>query len=673
MKNERVRLVLLSFLMLFLELALIRWAGANVVYLSYFSNFLLLGSFLGIGIGFLRGGERRPLFPYAPPMLAVLVLLISILPVEISRSGSDYIFFGSFYKSGLPSWVMLPALFLGSAAVMAAVADGVARSFRRFPPLEAYRLDILGSIAGIAGFTILSFTGAPPAVWGAAVAALFAILLTRFRLLQVVSLVVVVGALTLESMAATDLWSPYYRVSAARQLVGDDPAVDVKVNGIPHQSVQPTAHRRLREAMYFLPYERISEKDLRDVLVIGAGTGSDVAIALDEGARRVDAVEIDPLLYRLGKAVHPDAPYDDPRVTVHIDDGRAFLERSDRRYDLILFALPDSLTLVSGQSSLRLESYLFTKEALEAARERLKPDGAFSMYNYYREPWLIDRLALTLNEVFDQPPCLDAAGGEAGMAVLTASNAPAALRCAGVWSPSSNYVPPPATDDYPFLYLRHRSIPSLYLVTIALIVLLSLIAVRGAAGRLRPFVGYADLFLMGAAFLLLETKSVVQFALLFGTTWVVNSLVFGGILLSVYAAVEVSRRIEFSSTRALQAALVASIAIAWVVPQKQLLQLPVSGRFAAAAALAFAPVFLANLIFAQRFKTVASSTAAFGANLLGAMAGGLVEYASLMVGYRSLLLVVGGLYIGAFIVSGRYASVAHLRARLAGRPIPAAP
>ena len=50
------RLVVASGLMLFVELALIRWTGANVLHLSYFSNFVLLGSFLGIGLGFLRSG-----------------------------------------------------------------------------------------------------------------------------------------------------------------------------------------------------------------------------------------------------------------------------------------------------------------------------------------------------------------------------------------------------------------------------------------------------------------------------------------------------------------------------------------------------------------------------------------------------------------------------------------
>src|SRR5216117_2959770 len=122
---------------------------------------------------------------------------------------------------------------------------------------------------------------------------------------------------------------------------------------------------------------------------------------------------------------------------------------------------------------------------------------------------------------------------------------------------------------------------------------------------------------MGAAFLLLETKNVVQFALLFGTTWFVNSLVFAGVLLSVYAAVEVARRLRLRRPLALYGALLAALVVAWLVPQRWLLDLAAAPRFAAATALAFAPIFLANLVFAQRFRSVGSSTIAFGSNLLG--------------------------------------------------------
>jgi SAM-dependent methyltransferase len=406
---------------------------------------------------------------------------------------------------------------------------------------------------------------------------------------------------------------------------------------------------------YAYPYSHLLGDGPGDVLIVGAGSGNDVALALLRGADHVDAVEIDPAVQRLGARSHPEAPYQDPRVTVHIDDGRAFLERTDERYDLILFALPDSLTLVSGQGGLRLESYLFTREAMESVLEHLRPEGVFSMYNYYR-PDTFERYATTLTAVFGHAPCLD--GGSLGnnarsQSVLTVSREANGIACDTPWVQGGT-VPEPATDDHPFPYLRERTIPASYAIALALVLLASFGLVRSGAGRpLRQMRPYLDLFLMGAAFLLLETKSVVQFALLFGTTWFVNSLVFAGILLSVLAAVEVARRVDLPRPAVLFAGLLVALVVAWAVPPSALLSLATVPRFAAATGLAFAPVFLANLIFAQRFKDVGASTVAFGANLLGAMVGGVMEYASLIVGYRALLLLVGALYLCAFLTEPR--------------------
>jgi hypothetical protein len=96
------------------------------------------------------------------------------------------------------------------------------------------------------------------------------------------------------------------------------------------------------------------------------------------------------------------------------------------------------------------------------------------------------------------------------------------------------------------------------------------------------------------------------------------------------------------------------LAVAWVIPQPSLLNLSLPVRFLAATVIAFAPIFLANLVFAQRFKDVGSSTVAFGANLLGAMAGGALEYLALLQGYRFLLIVVAGLYGLAFLSGHRH-------------------
>ncbi len=646
--------------MLFVELALIRWTGSNILYLSYFSNFVLLASFLGIGLGFLRARARVTLFPLAPVALALLVGFVLIFPVQIDRSGSDLIYFGAgTTRSGLPTWLTLPIVFVAVATVMAMIAEGVARAFIAFEPLEAYRLDLLGSLAGIAAFSLLSLTGAPPLAWGVITTLAFAVLYRRaMMLLQGVAMVALLFMLGLESIAPADSWSPYYKV---RLRPGESGAINVFVNGISHQTIESIEQLRRLLPLYFLPYERARAVP-QEVLIIGAGTGNDVAIALAEQARHVDAVEIDPRLYQLGVQLHPDQPYGDLRVSAHIDDGRAFLEQTDQRYDLILFALPDSLTLVAGQSSLRLESYLFTEEAMRQARRHLKPGGVFGEYNYYRERWLVDRLALTLQRVYGHPPCVDSVGQVGGLILLTASVDPSAVRCQTTWGPAAGVVPEPASDDYPFVYLRNRIVPGFYLLTVALILLAAAASVRLTAGPMRPMTAYADLALMGAAFLLLETKNVVQFALLFGTTWFVNALVFMAILLSVLAAVEVARRVPLGRPRRLYLALLASLALAWAVPPHLLLALPLLLRFALAGLVAFIPIFIANLVFAQRFRAVGSSNVAFGANLLGAMVGGVLEYSSLMLGYRALLVVIAALYGAAFVVGRRHIAAASLPA-----------
>ena len=648
-----LQLVMLSFLMLFVELALIRWSGALVIYLSYFSNFVLLGSFLGIGIGFLRARSRVNLFPWTPVALALLIGFVRVFPVQVNRAGTQLLFFGygTFHASGPPTWVTLPVVFLAVAAVMAMIGEGVARTFITFGPLDAYRLDIGGSLAGIAAFSLLSFLDAKPVVWAIIVAVVMLLLYgRRTGLLQVVAVIALVLLLWSESLSSTDIWSPYYRISVSK-FGGDEYAISV--NGIPHQNIIPVSKLA---RVYSLPYQHDPGNPLNNVLIIGAGTGDDVANALHEGARHIDAVEIDPQLYQLGKKLNPDHPYQNPRVTVHINDGRAFLEQTHTKYDMILFALPDSLTLVAGQSSLRLESYLFTLQAVQAAKARLNPgDGMFAMYNYYRTDWLRDRLANTQDVAFGHTPCVDDEGFSLSMISDTIN--PSALHCGTVWHRPADVVPP-ATDDHPFVYLQGNSIPWLYRITLGLILLASILLVRPAAGPYRRMRGYVDLFFMGAAFMLLETKNIVQFALLFGTTWFVNALVTAGVLVAVFAAVEVSRHVVIRRPALLYAALLAALIVAWAVPPSSLLSLSPLPRFFTAVIIAFAPIFLANMVFAQRFRGTEDTGTAFGANLLGAMVGGVLEYASLIVGYRWLLVFVALLYGLAFLTGWRHLRIA---------------
>lgn len=642
-----VRLVLASALMLFLELVLIRWLGANVVHLGYFTNFVLLGSFLGIGLGFVRAGRKPEPARWPAAVLLVMTAAVFVFPVGINRTDSDVLYFTNVEVTGPPMWLSLPLLFVAVAAVLVGPAELVAREFKKLTPLTAYRWDLVGSLLGIAAFTGLAFTGVGSGVWGAVVAILWLTLSgPRPSVVTSASLIAFAVILIVEVSAVGLSWSPYSKLTLEELPTG----VLVSANGVPHQAIQNIETKLSNEPQYGLPYARVAGDPVGDVLIVGAGTGNDVAIALEKGAASVTAVEIDPRLLELGRELHPDQPYGDSRVTTVVGDGRAFLERTDKSFDLILFALPDSLTLVNGAGGVRLESYLFTQEAMDAARERLTPTGGFAMYNYYREDWLIDRLANTVGTAFGHPPCVDRVGDFLGQAVISAAVDEGRQGCA---ERATYATVSPVHDDRPFLYVRDAAVPPFYLWAVASILLISLAAVRVVGGPMRGMRAYGDLFFMGAAFLLLETKSVTTFALLFGTTWVVNAVVFGGVLVVVLLAVEVTRRFRTPALPALYALLAVSLAVAYAVPNAWILQLPVGPRGLLAIALAFAPVFFANLAFAKRFAETADSTTAFATNILGAMVGGCLEYLALMVGYRNLLVVAGLLYLAAFLLRPR--------------------
>jgi hypothetical protein len=320
--------------------------------------------------------------------------------------------------------------------------------------------------------------------------------------------------------------------------------------------------------------------------------------------------------------------------------------------------LPDSLTLVSGASALRLESYLFTEEAIQSAREHLAPGGAFSMYNFYREQWLVDRLGNTLATTFGHSPCLLSSPEAISLAVFVVGATPADQRCETTWAPTGT-PPEPSTDDRPFLYVAEDTgflgIPTIYLAAIGLIMLFSVLAIglAGGVSQARTMWQYRDLFLLGVAFLLLETKNVTGFALYFGTTWLVNALVFAGVLVAVLAAIEITRRFRTPPLRIMYVVLFGGLALAWLVPTSWVLSLPVPVRLVVAIVLAFLPIMAANIIFAKRFESSAHPVTAFGTNLLGAMIGGCLEYAALATGYRWLLVICACLYLAAYLIMPR--------------------
>src|SRR5438034_6045288 len=125
---------------------------------------------------------------------------------------------------------------------------------------------------------------------------------------------------------------------------------------------------------YNLPF-RLANRPEESILILCGGTGNDDAVALRNGAHRVDVVEIDPVIAELGKDLHADRPYQSQSVRLFVDDARSFLERNTSNYDLVIFATLDSHTDFSSLSSLRLDTYVFTVESFQQVAENINQGG----------------------------------------------------------------------------------------------------------------------------------------------------------------------------------------------------------------------------------------------------------------------------------------------------------
>jgi spermidine synthase len=671
-----VRVFLASFLVLFLEVALIRWMPAHVRLLSYFSNFILLATFLGIGIGCLLAPARLRLFAAFPLLQLVVVGIVYFFRLEVAVGSSGDIFFSSGTAQKqvvVESTLLLPVLFVIVAALFATIAQRMAREMSTLPPLRAYTLNILGSLAGVVAFAVMSWRELSPTYWfGIAFAT--ALALIAFELpktasgISRASINVVLLAFTLvmvHRVSGGAIWSPYYKIT----VVNRGAETIVEVNNIFHQSMAPVEQK---EYFYQWPYMAFGNT-FKNVLILGAGSGTDVAAALRHGVSHVDAVEIDPAIIRLGRRWHPDRPYFDPRVTIINDDARHYLRTTTKKYDLVVFALIDSLTLQSSFSGVRLESYMFTEESFREVRDHLADDGVLVIYNYFRERWLVDRLANTAAVAFGEDPYIHVHEARAYLGILMAGprlhqlTAPLAVpEIVTAFNQSHAPSPPrelqrdpsiePATDDWPFLYMRDRHFPSHYAAVIAMILVVSAIAVfatlrgqahstgSGQAGRWSW-----QFFLLGAGFMLLETKSIIQFALLWGSTWVVASLAIASVLTMALVANFVVAHREIKRPELIGVILVALLLLNYAIPIGRITFESRALESLFYAVLEFSPIFCAGLLFGSAIQRSTSVARDYGTNLLGAMVGGAAEYMSLVTGFRMLLLVIAVCYIGAVL------------------------
>src|SRR6266571_4922192 len=664
--DPRVRIFLLSFAMLFFELLCIRWIPSYVRYLSYFNNFILLASFLGIGLGMLAARRQRFWFPPFPLLVLLLVYVVASNKFELHIRSIQVLYYGaSEVRSGAENYMALPIIFGMVVLCFIPLSRSFGQLFTQVKPLTAYTYDIIGSLAGIASFATMSYFSLPPLVWFS-VLGLAVLLLSAKRTVLFAAAVMGVCLLEVGQLQAGAYWSPYYKI-LLQPAVPNGYIVDVN-NAGGHQTMTDWHYK---EPFYQLVYKTFG-KTFHHALIIGAGSGSDVAIAEAYGVDSITAVEIDPTIQKLGAQFNPNHSYQDPRVHVVIDDGRNFLQNTTEKYDLIIFALPDSLTLTSSNTSLRLESFLLTQDSFKTARSRLTSNGVMVMYNYYRESWLVEKLADMAGHAFNnQQPLVTTYAGWGRAAVIMEGPRLATIP-QGVYgtyvehTPTGNgklqvlgqgYYPltnaTPATDDWPFLYLVDRSFPLLYVAGLAMVAIFAVGGVLIFAPRkvLRRFDWH--MFFLGVAFMLLEVKSLTTFSLLFGSTWLVNSLVFFAILTSVFLAILVNRRFKIKHIGLFYVLLFGILILNIVLPPETLLLGNLVARYLLASALAFAPVFLANIIFTNSFRDSEAADIAFASNLLGIMVGGGLEYFSMLFGYRLLLVLVIVFYTLAFLLRHR--------------------
>ncbi len=715
-RRERFELFFVSALVLFLELACIRWFPAHILFLSYFTNAVLLACFLGMSVGCWSAGRSRDLIQSTP---AVLCLSVTSAVLAEHFQSSDFFghwvpeqgsamrtFWGTaapaYHGPAIPAELLNALVFLVVAAIMVGPGQELGRRLQRVPDrIAAYSLNILGSIGGLALFAAASWLELSPVWWFTAVALAIGYFLRsrahgRALVVRGALLGITVVATAMTSVfwspqvrfAREHFWSPYYRVDYEPDRLG------IWASLGSHQVM--VARSSAIGKGYALPYllrRDVGLAPFREVLIIGAGSGNDVSRALQWGAERVDAVEIDPVILRLGREHHPDQPYQDSRVTVHLDDGRNLLQSSQRRYDLVVYGNLDSVVLHSGYSSIRLESYLLTQEAFEEVRRHLKPGGWFVVNNGFPRGWVVGRIHQQLQATFGTEPMIfafptprdfppDSPGGYAILMAGDITRLRTAFQISGSYAMRRNespgpqthngfqpsallpgeqiairlsQAPPPgdlrgATDDWPFVYLRRASVPGQNLRGIALLLLSSLLfllIVGFRPGKLHDADSALTMFFLGAGFLLLETKAVVQSALLLGSTWMVNTFVILAILVLILLANLLVGRFRPNRLAPFFLGLLLALSAGWAVPLRVLLGLDRLPQLLVAGVLLLSPVLFAGVIFATLFDRSSAPERDFGANIAGAMVGGLTEYLSLVFGFQALALVAGVFYLVA--------------------------
>jgi len=682
-----------SLLGLYLELLMIRLVSSEIRIFAYLKNFVLIACFLGFGLGCYLCRRRANLFAFLLPLLAVTTLVSApwtgLRDMVTNLQG----FIGKLSEvetRGLPSlphtldaWngvlitiaVALP-LFGVIALIFVPIGQVVGGCLERgCRGIPGYTVNILASLAGILAFTLLAFLSQPPAVWFAGAGVVLVALVWRAPRLRWTALAAMAAVVCIAAQAGTGTpytyyWSPYQKLGV-RPLgrAGETDSYEIRTNDSWYQqmiNLSPDFVRRHPEVFvnnalewnpYNLPYHFYPNPPA--VLVLGAGTGNDVAAALRNGAGSVDAVEIDPLILKLGRDLHFEHPYSSPRVHAIVDDARSYLQTSHKQYDLILFSLLDSQTTNPFYSNIRIDNYVYTVEAMRAVHRLLKPDGLLMVKYWVETPWIGGRLLALLDSTFDHPPvqvgALNTRYGTPGHFFICGSQAridaamqdpalAAYVRTHSAFPSASARI---TTDDWPYFYQREPGIPTIIVLISAALLPLCWLLLRstGTTGRGLEW----HFFFLGAGFLLLETQIISKMALVFGTTWVVNSVVIAALLLLIVGSnllVEWRPQIPVAAA---YAGIFAFTALAYFTPVRFLLFSSLALKVMAASLVLCLPVFFAGIVFIRSFAAAGFRGEALGSNLFGALVGGLLESSSYWFGLRFLLILAAALYLASWI------------------------